>query len=60
MAFLSFLQRLPAGLACLLVVSATTPQPLTVQIFDQRGLPVEGAVIEIAAPPGITRPLAFP
>ena len=29
------------------------------QIFDQRGLPVEGAVIEIPPPPGSTRPLAF-
>jgi hypothetical protein len=60
MAFSSFLRRLPAGLACLLVVSATAPQSMTVQIFDQRGLPVEGAVIEIAPPPGTGRPLAFP
>ncbi|MFM9937070.1 MAG: carboxypeptidase regulatory-like domain-containing protein [Novosphingobium sp.] len=51
---------MPAGLICLLAVSATTPQPLTLQIFDQRGLPVEGAVIEIPPPPGNTRALAFP
>jgi hypothetical protein len=58
--FISALQRLPAGIACMLAVSATAPQALTVQIVDQRGLPVEGAVIEIAPPAGNTRPLAFP
>lgn len=60
MAYFSFLRRLPFGLACLLAVSATAPQPLTLQVFDQRGLPVEGAVIEIAPPPGSARPPAFP
>jgi hypothetical protein len=47
-------------LGCLLAVSATAPQSLALQIFDQRGLPIEGAVIEIAPPPGNARPLAFP
>jgi hypothetical protein len=56
----TFLRRLPLGLACLLGVSATGPQQALLQIFDQRGLPVEGAVIEIAPPSGSTRPLAFP
>ena len=55
---------LPLGLAGLLGVSAslaaTGPQQAAVQIFDQRGLPVEGAVIEIAPPAGSTRALAFP
>jgi hypothetical protein len=60
MALFSFLRRLPLGLACLLAVSATAPQSLTIQIFDQRGMPVHGAVAEIAPPPGNTRPLAFP
>ncbi len=60
MALFSFLRRLPLGLACLLAVSATAPQTLTIQIFDQRGMPVHGAVVEIAPPPGNTRPLAFP
>jgi plastocyanin len=60
MAFPSFLRRLPVGLAWLLAVSATAPQTLTLQAFDQRGLPVEGAVIEIAPPTGSARPFAFP
>ena len=55
-----FLRRLPLGLVCLLGVSATGPQPAVLQVFDQRGLPVEGAVIEIPPPSGSTRPLAFP
>jgi hypothetical protein len=58
--FTRFLQRLPLGLVCLLSVSATGPQLAVLQVFDQRGLPVEGAVIEIPPPPGSTRPLAFP
>jgi hypothetical protein len=60
MATLLLLRRLPAGLACLLAVSATAPQSSTLQIFNQRGMPVQGAVIEIAPPPGNTRALAFP
>ncbi len=64
MAYLTLLRRLPAALACLLAVSATAPQHLaqhlTLQIFDQRGMPVQGAVVEIAPPPGNTRALAFP
>lgn len=55
-----FVKRLPLGLASLLGVSATVPQTSALQIFDQRGLPVEGAVIEVPPPPGYTRPLAFP
>lgn len=55
-----FLTRLPIGLLCLAGVSASGPQTAVVQVFDQRGLPVEGAVIEIAPPPGSTRPLNFP
>jgi hypothetical protein len=54
-----FLQRLPFGLACLFGMSATGPQTSVVQIFDQRGLPVEGAVIEVPPPPGSSRPLTF-
>ena len=60
MAYLFFLRRLPAGLACLLAVSATAPQSLTLQIFDQRGMPVQGAVVEIAPPQGNNRPLTLP
>ena len=64
----TFPKRLAPALAslsaCLLGVSASVsaagPQQVVVQIFDQRGLPVEGAVIEIAPPAGSTRPLAFP
>jgi hypothetical protein len=55
-----FLRLLPLGLVCLLGISATGPQQAVLQVFDQRGLPVEGAVIEIPPPPGSTRPLAFP
>lgn len=55
-----FLRRLPVGLACLLGMSATGPQTSILQVFDQRGLPVEGAVIEVPPPPGSARPLAFP
>lgn len=55
-----FTDRLPFAALCLLVVSATGPQQGTIQVFDQRGLPVEGAVIEVPAPPGSTRSLAFP
>jgi hypothetical protein len=54
------LKRLPIGLAGLLGMSATAPQTSVLQVFDQRGLPVEGAVIEVPPPPGSTRPLAFP
>lgn len=57
---LRFVSRLPLGLACLLGVSATGPQTSVVQIFDQRGLPVEGAVIEVPPPSGSTRAVAFP
>jgi len=55
-----FLSRLPLGLLCLIGVSATGPQQGVVQVFDQRGLPVEGAVIEVPAPPGSTRAVMFP
>lgn len=55
-----FLSRLPLGLLCLIGVSATGPQQGVVQVFDQRGLPVEGAVIEVPAPPGSTRAVVFP
>lgn len=66
--FNMFPKRLTPALAslsaCLLgvsvSVSAAGPQQAVVQIFDQRGLPVEGAVIEVAPPAGSTRPLAFP
>lgn len=52
--------RLSLGLACLFCVSATGPQASVVQFLDQRGLPIEGVVIEVPAPPGSNRPLAFP
>lgn len=55
-----FLRRLPLGLACLFAVSATGPKASIVQFFDQRGLPIEGVVIEVPPPPGSNRPLAFP
>ena len=55
-----FVTRLPLVLVCLIGVSATGPQSAVVQVFDQRGLPVEGAVIEVPPPAGSTRPLAFP
>lgn len=55
-----FVTGLPLALACLMGVSATGPQTAVVQVFDQRGLPVEGAVIEVPPPAGSTRPLAFP
>ncbi|KUR71667.1 plastocyanin/azurin family domain protein [Novosphingobium fuchskuhlense] len=54
------MRRLPLGLACLFAVSATGPQTGTIQVFDQRGLPVEGVVIEVPPPPGSNRPIAFP
>jgi len=44
---------------CLAQISATAPHHLVVQVFDQRGLPVPGAVVEIARPAGDERPLAF-
>ncbi|GEO00453.1 methylamine utilization protein [Novosphingobium sediminis] len=55
-----FVTRLPLGLLCLTGVSASGPQTSVVQVFDQRGLPVEGAVIEIPPPPGSTRAVTFP
>jgi plastocyanin len=66
--FKAFLKRLTPALACLpacllgasVSVSAAGPQQAAIQIFDQRGLPVEGAVIEIALPAGSTRTPAFP
>lgn len=54
-----FTDRLPLAALCLLAVSASPPQQGAIQVFDQRGLPVEGAVIEVPAPPGSTRTLAF-
>lgn len=57
---LRFQSRPVLALACLIELSAIGPQTGVVQVFDQRGLPVEGAVIEIAPPPGSTRPVAFP
>lgn len=56
----SFNWRIPLGVASVLCISATAPQPLTLQVFDQHGMPVEGAVVELAPPPGNSRPLAFP
>lgn len=56
----AFLRRLPLGLLCLGGISASGPQSVSLQIFDQRGLPVEGAVIEIAPPAGNAQALAFP
>ncbi len=55
-----FVSRLPLSLLCLIGVSATGPQQSIVNVFDQRGLPVEGAVIEVPPPPGSMRSLAFP
>lgn len=60
MAYLLFVRRLAAIMVCLFAVSATAPQSLTLQVVNQRGMPIQGAVIEIAPPPGSTRPLSFP
>ncbi|WP_298194757.1 carboxypeptidase regulatory-like domain-containing protein [Novosphingobium sp.] len=57
---LRFVYRLPLALLCLIGVSASGPQISIVQVFDQRGLPVEGAVVEVPPPAGSMRALAFP
>lgn len=57
---LRFTSRLVFGLVCLIELSAIGPQSDVVQVFDQRGLPVEGAVIEIEPPTGNTRAVVFP
>ncbi len=46
-----------AGLLAL--TSATAPHHLAFQVVDQRGLPMQGAVVEIARPAGDSRPVAF-
>ena len=46
-----------AGLLAL--TSATAPHHLAFQVVDQRGLPLQGAVVEIARPAGDTRPVSF-
>ncbi len=44
---------------CMAASSATEPRQLAIQLFDQRGLPLRDAVVEIARPPGDDRPVAF-
>ena len=39
--------------------SATAPSPLTIQVVDQRGMPVANAVVEIEVPLGYASPIAF-
>ncbi|HQS70779.1 MAG: hypothetical protein B7Y36_14310 [Novosphingobium sp. 28-62-57] len=53
---------LPSGLlvAAPLLLSAAPPVVLSVQVVDQAGMPVRDAVVEIVAPAGDTRRLAFP
>jgi hypothetical protein len=58
--FLLAIKRAWLCAVCLTLVSATSPRHLVVQVFDQRGLPLHGAVVEIARPAGDDRPLEFP
>jgi plastocyanin len=44
---------------CLLATATAEPHQLALQLFDQRGLPLHDAVVEIAAPAGDTRVPAF-
>lgn len=55
------LPTLTAGLllAAPMLVSATSPTVLPVQVVDQAGMPLRDAVIEIAAPAGDARKPAF-
>jgi plastocyanin len=53
------LARAMLAAACLIATSATEQHHLDVQVFDQRGLPLQGAVVEIARPAGDARPLSF-
>lgn len=52
--------RVAAATACLGFVSATAPQQISIQIVDQRGVPVRDAVVEIARPAGNSQSLTFP
>ena len=45
--------------ACLALTSAGPPHHLAFQVVDQRGLPLQGAVVEIARPAGDDRPVNF-
>jgi plastocyanin len=44
----------------MIATSATDQRHLDFQVFDQRGLPLRDAVVEVAAPAGDARPLVFP
>ncbi len=52
--------RVAAAIACLGFVSATAPQQISIQIVDQRGVPVRDAVVEIARPAGNRQSVTFP
>jgi len=54
------LRKAAFAFGCLLATSATEPRHLGVQVFNQRGLPLEGAVVEIARPAGDDRAVVFP
>lgn len=48
--FLPFLRRAALALPCLLVVSATGPLEAAFQVVDARGMPLQGAVVEVERP----------
>lgn len=51
--------RLLLAIVCLAATSATEHRHLDIQVFDQRGLPLRDAVVELARPAGDNRPLVF-
>jgi plastocyanin len=52
-------KRAYLALGCLALTSAVAPHHLAFQVVDQRGLPLQGAVVEIARPAGDVRPVTF-
>lgn len=53
------LRRALLALCCLPAISATTPNEALFQVVDARGLPLQGAVVEVDKPGGSDAP-AFP
>jgi plastocyanin len=53
------LRKAVLAAGCLLATSATEPRHLDVQVFNQRGMPLEDAVVEIARPAGDDRAESF-
>ncbi len=56
---MSRIKRVVFAAGCIALTSATAPHHLAFQVVDQRGLPLQGAVVEIAQAPGDTRPVSF-